>query len=486
MRSEKTQKEHGAVGAQPSISDVYAELGRLYHWEKPKEFFTIGSVDFDEASNWTRTYGIISRSWVLVSVIALHIAMVTGFMFIAYEWFRHGENEPGGIVFLAALTAFLHQFFYGLSSAYSDDLNNGRGFTKESVNRAIYAATRLLPFSLIPGFAIGAMFRKRIPLRMVLDRNGEMLFIGRYIHYMMCYVLAKQSARPLVWRMLDAARLSVERRHDVFDVLEGERKRYYLSGIILAIALSTQAFFLVPLVTLINIFISHVGMVWMPTIASSYAQHGGEVEKLPDGQQKTRWKVWFKVSGAIQLIVFISIAMVVGYFTLQTSREKAIAKEEYKQTLTTLPKPADELIGKWFDSVSMLNIDRIPEMSCSYAANGYACKRIYMPGSQSCYTVDNYLTRVCLHDGLPSEATLKKSEGGVMLLGSMSDAGINPGDIEFSLLSDSLYVTENGVPVVDPDRGAIFRLRDGSGSAARYGREVILYSYGVFGLRRVD
>lgn len=73
-----------------------------------------------------------------------------------------------------------------------------------------------------------------------------------------------------------------------------------------------------------------------------------------------------------------------------------------------------------------------------------------------------------------------------MLLGSMRDAGINPGDIEFSLLSDSLYVTENGVPVVDPDRGAILRLRDGSESAARYGREVILYSYGVFGLRRVD
>lgn len=466
-----------------SMSDVYAELSKLYEWRRPREFFTLGDVDFDEASNWTITYQIIRQSWILICIIAFHVAVVSGFVLIAYGWFAQGGASFGGIAILAATMAFLHQFFYGLSSAYSNDLNNGRWFSVETTRRAIKAAIGLLPFSLLPGVAIGGLFRKRIPLRMILDRNGEMLFIGRYIHYMMCFVLAKQSSKPLTERMLEAARLSVERRHDVFDVLEGERKRYYISIALAGIAAVTQELFLIPVIAAINIFISHVGMIWMPTVAAHYEKHGGEAEKLSGGAQTILWKAWFNVTGAAQLLAVISLVGIVGHFVINSSGEKALANEEYRRTLMILPKPSDEMIGRWETSATgVFGIDRIPEMQCSVSKSGYECMRIYNQ-NRACYNVENYLTKVCLYDGILNEKRLSESNGGRTLLALLNDSEISINDIEFSMLPVNLDQDDGELNL---ERGGIFRLREGSEPSARYGRNVMILSTGLHILKRVS
>lgn len=465
----------------PSMSDVYEELGKLYHWEKPREFFSIGSVDFDEASNWTISYRIIRRSWLLMLIIALHMAVATGFLFVGYGLFQHGDTSFAGVAILVALTALLHQFFYGLSSAYSNDINNGRSFSMETVSRAFGAAIRLLPFSLVPGVAIGGLFRKRIPLRMLLDRNGEMLFIGRYIHYMMCFVLAKQSTKPLTGRMLDAARLSVDRRHDVFDVLEGERKRYYLSIIILCIALFSREFWLVPIAAAVNIFISHVGMIWIPTVAAHYARHGGEDEKLSQGKQTVLWRAWFKTTGTIQLVAGVATIGMIGYFVTQSTDEKAIAREEYRRTLEVLPAPSDDMIGEWENpATGQFKIDRMPEMECSTSTSGFECKRTHGQNG-ACYDVANYLTKVCLFEGALNAGRLADSYEGRMLLALLGGAKISTGDIEFSMLSVNLDSEDGGFNL---GRGGIFRLAEGSESAARHGRDVMVVQAGAYELKR--
>jgi hypothetical protein len=460
-----------------SMSDVYEELGKLYSWEKPKEFSTILDVDFDKSSKWTMTYKIIKQSWVLLSIIALHVVVVPGSIAIAYKWFRQEGIPIGWIAILFAITALLHQFFYGLSSAYSDDLNNGRHLSTETIRRAFRAAIRLLPFSILPGVAIGGIFRRRVPLRMIFNRNGEILFIGRYIHYMMCFVLSQRSSKSFTDRMLDAAKLSVDRRYDVFDVLEGERKRYYLSLALLVIAVSKQEFSFILVIAVINIFISHVGMVWIPTIAADYSKDGRRYDDLPNVPQTMPWKFWFSVSGIIQIVVGVSMVGITIHSIIASKEKSIIAKEEYKQTLMMLPRPSDEMIGKWmysetgvFTKTDVFDIDRMPEMQCKASSGGYECKRIHSQ-NMACYNVENYLTKVCLYYGILDEAKLSESVEGRQLLALLKDSGISISDIEFSLLPVSLDKDDG---TITPERGGIFRLRDGSESSARYGRDVMI------------
>jgi hypothetical protein len=478
-------------GSRPtSLSDVWSELDKLYGWEKPQEFSSIGDVDFDEASNWTITYKIIRRSLVLMTIIALHIAVVSGFMLIAYEWWHQEEGSSLGVVVVVAATmALLHQFFYGLSSAHSNDINNGRWFAVDTVRRAFMAAIGLLPFSLLPGFAIGGIFRKRIPLRMMFDRNGELLFIGRYIHYMMCFVLAQQSNKSFHERMLDAARLSVERRRDVFDVLEGERKRYYGSLALVAIAAYAHQSWLVPVIASINIFISHVGMIWMPTIAAYYAKHGGEPEKLRGGTQAIVWKALFSATGAIQAVVGISLVVLISHLAINTNTKKSISMEEHRRTLVLLPKPSDEMIGRWKSSATKaFSIDRTPEFQCSDSRSGYECRRVNNLNG-ACYNMredtKDSLTTICLHDSPLDEKMLAESDGGEKILSLLKESGISISDIEFSLLAVNSFMYELNEQTLPPEPFGILRLREGSGSYTRYGRNVMISYAGVDVLSRV-
>lgn len=450
-----------------------AELQRLHHWEKPATFETSLDVDFSTKDHWTSVYGIIRKSFALKAIIVLHfLAMIAAAASPAWllAALDGGSRAITGlsITLYATVLVLLHQFFYGLSSSHADDIANGRGFSTDTILRAFRVFPALIPFSLTPGFTIGGLLRPFLPLRMVFGRNTELLFIGRYTHYMLAFVFTRKGGQGLPERLLDAAKLSVERRHDVFDVLEGERKRYFIGILALIAVAALRDTSLVSVgYTLLMVFLgvsfccSHVGMIWMPTIWANYQAHGGETETLPEAKASANWIGMITLRTLPTLMAGLAVTGGIVFLAVileQTARQDELHKAAVAETLSRYPLPTDRYIGRWKrgfadddkDDRFVKEISRLPEVKCKRVGGRIDC--VDFPHNwRGCYRTGEYEQTGCFYAPREDDWAKQSVASGDALvdrewaagrrefLDRMADNGFEVGDVEYILLDVSRF-----------------------------------------------